>query len=160
MLSRLPLQILALAAVVVGCARQAPVDTDAARTTLREADAQYTKAALGKDRAAFVGFYAADAVMYPPGESTATGLDAVGNVADAFWRDPAFGGSFRPIVVGVSADGTMGYTLNAAELSVTGSDGKPATERLRDFHLWHRRADGSWKLVMDIWNSERAPTRQ
>ena len=48
----------------------------------------------------------------------------------------------------------MGYTLNAADLSYTGPDGKPLTEHLRDFHLWRKQPDGSWKLSIDIWNAE------
>jgi ketosteroid isomerase-like protein len=92
--------------------------------------------------------------MYPPAAATVTGLEAIGNFVDGFLRDPAFTAAFRPLVVDVSTDGTMGFTLNAAELSYTGPDGKPLTEHLRDFHLWRKQPDGSWKLSIDIWNAE------
>jgi uncharacterized protein (TIGR02246 family) len=148
------LLIAALGSALAACTSQPAVDIEAARAALRDADSRYSQAAVGKDRAAFVAFYAPDAVMYPPGEATVSGLDGIGKLADTFWRDPAFAGSFRPIAVEVANDGTMGYTLNAAELTVTGPDGKPTTERLRDFHIWRRQPDGSWKLTVDIWNAE------
>lgn len=145
---------LALPALALACAQPAPPDPEAARTALRQADSAYTKAGLAKDRAAFVGLYAADAVMYPPEVAPVSGLDAIGKFVDGFLADPTFAGSFQPLEVEVSTDGTIGYTLNAATLTYTGTDKKLVTERLRDFHVWRRQADGSWKLVVDIWNAE------
>jgi ketosteroid isomerase-like protein len=111
---------------------------------------------FGKDRAAFEAFYSADAVMYPPGDATITGLDGIGKLAAAFWADPAFAGTFTPVNVEVSVDGSMGFTLNTAALTSTGPNKKPVTERIRDFHVWRRAPDGAWKLVVDIWNAEPA----
>lgn len=145
-----------LAAVVcsltVACARPPAVDTEAARTALRQADSAYSRAGTSKDRAAVVAMYAPDAVMYPPAEATASGPDAIGKVADAFVKDPAFTAVFKPVSVEVSTDGTMGYTLNMADWTFTGPNGKPVTEHARDFHVWRKQADGSWKLAIDIWN--------
>jgi len=96
--------------------------------------------------------------MYPPGEATVTGVDAIGKYVDGFLKDSAFSAVFNPVAVDVSTDGTMGYTLNAADLSFTGPQGKPVTEHLRDFHVWRKQADGSWKLLIDIWNAQPAST--
>lgn len=101
-----------------------------------------------------MGLYAADAVMYPPEVAPVSGLDAIGKFVDGFLADPTFSGTFQPLEVQVSADGTMGYTLNAATLTYTGPDKRLVTERLRDFHVWRRQADGTWRLVVDIWNAE------
>jgi ketosteroid isomerase-like protein len=68
-----------------------------------------------------------------------------------YFQDSAFAVSFQPVTAGVSDDGTMGYTLSAAEMHGTGPDGKPAISRIRDFHVWKRVA-GSWKLAIDIWS--------
>ena len=136
------------------CATPPAPDTEGARAALRQADSAYARTGAAKDRAAFVGLYAADAVMYPPAAETVTGVEAIGKFLDAFLADSAFAGVFHPMSVDVSTDGTMGYTLNAAELSYTGPDGKPLTEHLRDFHVWRREANGEWKLLIDIWNAE------
>ena len=143
-----------LLALAVACSQPAPVNTDAALASLRQADSAYTRAGAAKDRAAFVGAYATDGVIYPPEAPTVSGADAIGKFVDGFLADPAFVVVFRPIDIQVSADGTMGYTLNSGDLTYTGPDKKPITEHVRDFHVWRRQADGSWKLSIDIWNPE------
>ena len=87
--------------LAVACAPPPAVDTDAARTALRQADSAYTRAGAAKDRAAFVGLYAPDAVMYPPAAAAVTGRDAIGSFVDGFLRDAAFAAAFRPLVVDV-----------------------------------------------------------
>jgi ketosteroid isomerase-like protein len=94
--------------------------------------------------------------MYPPAEPTVTGADAIGTYVDGFFSDTAFAVVFRPMDIQVSDDGTLGYTLNSADLSFTGPDGRLVTEHIRDFHVWRRQADGSWRLAIDIWNIEPA----
>lgn len=136
------------------CAKPPVVDTEGARTALRQADSAYSRAGVAKDRATFVALYAPDAVMYPPGEETVTGIDAIGKFLDGPFADTSFTAVFHPMTVDVSTDGTLGYTLNAAQLSSRATDGKRTTERARDFHVWRKQPDGSWKLVIDIWNAE------
>lgn len=150
------LSLFAGACCLAACARPAPNDPAAARASLRQADSAYAQAGAAKDRDAFVGLYASDAVMYPPAEPTVTGVDAIGKFVDGFLRDTAFAAVFRPLDVQVSADGTMGHTLNSGELTYTGPDGKLVTEHIRDFHVWRREAGGSWRLTIDIWNAEPA----
>jgi uncharacterized protein (TIGR02246 family) len=144
----------ALLLPVVSCARQSAPDLEGARTSLREAAAQYAAAGTAKNEKAFYAFYAADAAMYPPGAGTVNGLPAISEFLGAFFKDPGFAVSFQPAAVDVSADGSMGTTVAIADITATGPDGKPATEHVRDFHVWHRHADGSWKLAVDIWNAE------
>lgn len=131
-----------------------PPDTGAALTALKEADAAYAKAGAAKDLEAFLAFYAPDAAGYPPGEPTFTGAEATRSYLTKYFQDTAFAVTFSPVSAEVSADGTMGYTLNMAELRATGPDGKPMSEKVRDFHVWRKQADGAWKLVIDIWNAE------
>ena len=132
----------------------APVaDSGAALAALKEADAGYARAGAARDLAAFVAYYAPDAAAHPPGEPPLTGVEAIRTYLDRYFKDSAFAVSFQPVSAAVSDDGTMGYTLNGAEMRATGPDGKPALERIRDFHVWKKQADGSWKLAVDIWNT-------
>jgi uncharacterized protein (TIGR02246 family) len=141
------------------CQPQAtPPDLEAIKGALATADRQYVETTTAKNLDAFVGFYAADGAMYPPGAPVAIGHEAIRAVANSFFQDSAFTGTFHPGTVEVSADGTMGYTFSTADLTITGPDGKPMQERVRDFHLWRRQADGSWKIVLDIWNAEPPAT--
>jgi uncharacterized protein (TIGR02246 family) len=147
--------VVALGIALAACGRQPPpVDLEAARASLRAADSGYSQTASSKNIEAFVALYEPTATMYPPGEATAQGSEAIRSVADAFLKDPAFAVTFQPVAVEVASGGDMGYTLNTAAITVTGPDRKPATERIRDFHVWRKQADGSWKVVVDIWNAE------
>ena len=148
---------LVLATLVAGVScTPAPVavDTGAAQNSLREADASYSKAGNTRDLDGFVAHYASDAVGYPPNEPAVTGVDALRAYLGKFFQDSAFAATFQPVSIEVSSDGTMGYTLNTVELRATGPDGQPASQRIRDFHVWRKQADGSWKLVIDLWNAE------
>ncbi len=142
---------------LLACAKPpAPPDREAARASLSDAAARYAKAGAAKDKAAFVAFYATDAVVYPPNEATVNGSAAFGEFVSAYFNDANFAVTFQPASVEVSADGSMGTTLAITDITATGPDGKPASERIRDFHVWRRHQDGSWKLAVDIWNAEPA----
>jgi ketosteroid isomerase-like protein len=134
----------------------APPDLEAARASLGDTAARYAKTATAKEAAGFAAFYASDAVVYAPNEATVKGSAAIGEFIKPYFGDANFAVTFQPAVVEVSADGSMGTTLAITELTATGPDGKPASERVRDFHVWRRQPDGSWKLTVDIWNAEPA----
>ena len=147
----------AILAATASCAPEVPsVDLAAERAALREADSRYTQLATAKDADGVSGLYAADATIYPPAGATASGLDGVREFAAAFMSVPGMTLSARPLVIEVSRDGDMGYTINAVETTISDEAGNPVTEVLRDFHLWRKQEDGSWKVVVDIWNVEPA----
>jgi ketosteroid isomerase-like protein len=143
----------------VACAPTA--DVEAERAALREADAAYTQAVAAKDVERWSAFYTADAKLYPPNDSTVTGIDAIRAFGAEFTAMPNFSATFHPLEVDVGSGGDLGYTLNHYVITVDGPDGRPVTEQGRDFHVWRKQVDGSWKVVIDIWNSEQpaAPVR-
>lgn len=144
-------------AATASCAPQVPsVDLEAERTALREADSRYTQLATAKDAEGVSGLYSVDATIYPPDGATVSGLDGVREFAAEFTSVPGLTVSFRPLVIEVSRDGDMGYTINAVEITIPDEAGNPVTELSRDFHLWRKQQDGSWKVVVDIWNMEPA----
>ncbi|HUE89881.1 MAG TPA: DUF4440 domain-containing protein [Vicinamibacterales bacterium] len=154
-------QLIVAAAILAAaaCAPEPPsADLDAERAALREADGRYTRLMTAKDAEGVSALYAPDATMYPPDGPTVSGLEAVRAFAAEFTGVPGLTiGSVRPLVVEVSRDGDLGYTINAVEMTVPDEAGNPVTERLRDVHLWRKQADGSWKVVVDVWNAEPPP---
>ena len=58
-------------------------------------------------------------------------------------------------VVAVSQSGDLGYTVNLLDVAIRDSSGNTTNERFRDLHIWRKDAAGNWKVVYDIWNSER-----
>ena len=140
--------------LLVSCTRQPAVDISAEVAALREADNRYSRTGTTKDLEAFVSLNAPDCAMYPPQAPIVKGLDSIRSFVTTAFKDPLFSIKFTPVAVEVSQGGDMGYTLNLAELTSTGPNGEAATEHLRDFHVWRKQADGSWKIEVDIWNAE------
>ena len=152
-MSRILAPVAALIAAASGCAPT--VDLAEARAALEQSDARYSEAAQGKDVDAWVSMYTSDATMYPPGLATISGIDAIRDFGTEFTSMPGFAASFRPVEVDVGDGGDLGYTLNEFVITFTGPEGQPVTEQGRDFHVWRRQADGAWKVVIDIWNSDQ-----
>lgn len=143
---------------LVGCApQQVPVDHEAELAALVAADARYAEVGTARDLEGMVALYAPDARVYPPDMDPISGLDGIRGMMEAYMSDPLMAGSFTPWYAEVSVDGDMGYTMGAADITQTGPDGEPVTEHVRDFHVWRKQPDGSWKVVVDIWNAAPPP---
>ncbi len=137
---------------VTGCAKA--VDLDAARTALQAADAAYSAGFTAMNADSFASMYAADAKMYPPNDSARTGTDAIRAFGAQFAAMQGLSVTFHPIEVGVGGGGDMGYSLSHYVVTYPKPDGTSGTDQGHDFHVWRKQADGSWKIVVDIWNSE------
>jgi ketosteroid isomerase-like protein len=147
--SRIAAALLSLLAI--GACARGP-DLEAERELLREADALYVTTANAGDVSGLTALYATDATRYPPNGHPGTGLDAMRAFAEGIASTPGFHLSPELLEMDVAEGGDMGYTLNLLELTVTGADGSPATQYLRDFHVWRKEADGEWRIVVDIWH--------
>jgi ketosteroid isomerase-like protein len=145
---------IALAAVALGgCSGAAPVDSAAARETLAEAAEAYHAAAAAKSVEAVVAFYADDALMIPPNAPLVEGLGGVRGYRFGFIETPGVSLDFELVRVEVSAAGDIGWTFARGDITIERPDGPPGSDVVRDFHTWRRQADGSWKIVVDMWNS-------
>ena len=165
-MSRYPRLVVLIGALVLIACRpsadggetQTPVvDQEAERALLREADERYTAAVGAGDVGGIVALYAPDATRYPPNGDAVSGPEAMRTFAEGVASVPGLTLSATPIYLEVSSAGDMGYTLNLLELSVTGQNGEPAVQWLRDFHAWRKEADGAWRIVEDIWHVMEAP---
>jgi ketosteroid isomerase-like protein len=56
--------------------------------------------------------------------------------------------------VEVAQSGDIGYTSGTYEFTMNDASGKPVNERGKYLEVWKKQADGKWKCVMDIWNSD------
>ena len=133
------------------CARQP--DPVAEQASLRSADSAYTAIVRMLDVPRLVAMYAPDAVMYPPGEATRTGLDAIREFATAFASAPGLTMTAELQTATVSQSGDLGYTVNLVDATFNDAEGNPVTERLRDVHFWRKDASDQWKVVLDVWNT-------
>ena len=116
---------------------------------VRDADAQWSKAAAAKDLDKTVSYYSNDAIVMPPNASSATTKDAIRNV----WKDmiaSASSVSWTATRVEVAKSGDMACVSGTYE--VTMNDG--TKDRGKYLEVWEKQADGAWKCGADIWNSD------
>ena len=128
------------------------IDIEAERAALTDAANRYNEGGDSMDIDAMASLYASDALVMAPDMETKGGAAGVREVLTGFKEPPGFEIGFGAPTVVVSKGADMGYTLADIELSFDGPDGK-VNAKARDFHLWKKQADGSWKIVVDIWNS-------
>ena len=138
---------------LVGCATEPTIDVDVELAALRDAAAAYHAAASAKDADAVVGMYDQSAIMVPPNADLVEGLSGVRNYRFGFIETPGVELEFEIVRAEVSAAGDIGWTLAIGEITINRPEGPPGRDRIRDFHTWKKQDDGSWRVVVDVWNS-------
>ncbi len=147
--------LIGLLIVMVACQPAAPPDTRAAdEAALREADLEFSKAATAKDLERCVVFYTEDASMLPPNQPIATGKEAIRKVFTDMMAIPGFSISWRPTKVEVSRSSDLGYTIGTYQLTLHDPSGNPMSDAGKYATVWKRSADGTWKVTVDIFNSD------
>jgi len=138
----------------LGCSH---VDVAAERDAILATDKPWQEAIAAKDVDRTVSFWADDAVVLPPGQSSLAGKDAIrGFVTEAF-KMPGFGLRWETTSVDVAPRGDLAYALARTTTTVSGPDGKPLSLRGKAATVWRKGPDGRWRCVVDIWNDEAPP---
>ena len=145
---------LGVAAVVCAVAVSAPAgEMDAAAKALAKLDEDWSKAAATRDAEKVAAFYAEDVVVYPPGMPAAVGKAAATTIWKVVFFDPSASISWKSTHAEVSKSGELGFTSGTYELSYKGDDGKVVSEKGKSLCIWKKQADGSWKAIHDMWNT-------
>lgn len=127
-------------------------DDQSAAKALVALDNDWSNAAVAKDIDRVVSFYSEDAVAYPPNEPVAVGRAAARQVWARYLSDPTFQISWKTSASG--AEKGLGWTAGTYEDSYKGADGKAVQEKGKYLCVWRKGADGKWKAVRDMWNSD------
>jgi uncharacterized protein (TIGR02246 family) len=145
---------LALLLLASACDRQTPADTRAAdESAVREQDAQWSKTAGANDLDGTVSYYSDDASMLPPNAPIATGKQAIRAVW-ASMLSPAVTVSWEVNKVEVARSGDLAYVMGVYQIAPKDAQGKPLADRGKMVEVWKKQADGKWKTVADIFNSD------
>jgi uncharacterized protein (TIGR02246 family) len=147
---------LALALIASSCGQQTPPDTRAAdESAIRALDAQWEKAAAARDVDGTVSYYSDDASLLAPNAPIAGNKQAI-RAAWASLLGPDVSLSWQANKVEVSRSSDLAYIVGVYQLAMKDPQGKPATDRGKFVEVWKKQADGKWKVVADIFNSDLA----
>ncbi|MCX6000193.1 MAG: SgcJ/EcaC family oxidoreductase [Chloroflexi bacterium] len=110
-----------------------------------------------KDAVAAAQVYADDAKVLPPNMPLVSGKPAI----QSFWKMAMETGMHLNLeAVDLVVDGSTAYERGVATMTTQTGTGVPRTSKGKYVTVMRRQPDGSWKLVLDIWNSDPAQTAQ
>ena len=144
---------LALLLVASAC-NQTPPDTRAAdEGAIRDADTQWSKTAAAGDLEGTVAYYTDDASMLAPNAPIASGKPAV----HAVWASllvPGTSIAWQANKVEVARSSDLAYIQGSYQLTVNDPKGNPVHDKGKFVEVWKKQADGKWKVVADIFNTD------
>ena len=159
--ARMSLVSLSAALVItsIGCS---PTSKDAAiakvqaeaEATIRKLDADWVKTAAAKDVDAWVSFYANDVTVLPPNDKVMTDKTTIRKTIGELLSLPGLSLSWEPTKVEVAKSGDLAYLYGAYSLTMTDAKGKPVTDFGKNVEIWKKQSDGSWRCIVDTWNSD------
>lgn len=152
MMSALALGLLALPAAALAQDQMAAeeVSIDEIQTTLEAMQVDFENAVNGDDPGSTARFYAADAVLMPPGVAAVEGVDAIRE----FFAQGMGGATLDIEIWDVHAQGSD-IALETGSYEITGAEGDHL-DHGKYMVVWARTDDG-WKMKYDMWNSSMAP---
>jgi ketosteroid isomerase-like protein len=122
---------------------------------IRKSDEDWSKAAaVEKNLDKTVGFYADDALVMPPNGVGVTSKTDIRAIWQGYLESPGFAGGWKVIRAEAARSGELGYASGTWEFTWKDEAGKPTGDRGKFTEIWKKQADGSWKCVADIWNSD------
>lgn len=135
-------------------------DPAAVQQQIEEANARFKDAMMRGDTAAMLANYTDDAVIMGPGEPMARGREALAKAFQGMLSQYTLkDATVNTEDVMVSGDlavetGTFQWTLVPKA-----GEGKEMAVKGKYLTAWKQQADGSWKIVRDINNSDEPPTQ-
>ena len=115
---------------------------------VRDADAQWSKAAAAKDLDKTISFYADDAVVLPPNQAAVTTKEGIRNL----WKgliESVTSINWTATRVEMAKSGEMACLSGTYELTM--NDG--TKDHGKYCEVWEKKG-GTWKCGTDIWNSD------
>jgi len=149
--------LVGLLSFVAACQKPAETMADtrsADEATLKNLDAEWSKAAGAKDVDKTASYYSDDAVVLPPNMATINGKQGARAMWQGMFGVPGFGGGWKASKVEVARSGDIAYVTGTYELSETDAKGKPMTDKGKYLEVWKKQGDGAWKCVVDMFNSD------
>jgi len=147
-----------LLTVLAGC-NEHKVDTKAEGEKLMNLSREWSKVAATNDIEKTLSYWADDATVMSPGQPPIKGKEEIRAMVEGMSKIPGFKISWEPLNVSVSQSGDMAYLIERNQVTVSDSLGNPIIEYNKAVTVWRKEADGSWKNVIDMWNSNPAQNK-
>jgi uncharacterized protein (TIGR02246 family) len=146
---------LTAAAGLGGCAPHA--DVAAEERAIRELERRWVKAVAAEDTTAIGNVYAEDGEFLPPGAPRVSGRAAVRSAWAGILKAPNLSLTFESSKVVVSSAGDLAVATGPYKLGLDGPKGHRIEDAGKFVEAW-TRVNGEWKVLANIFNSDKPPT--
>ncbi len=143
--------LLCAALLLTGCAQKG--DLEAERTAVLQADREWLTAVQSKDVERTVSFWSDDAVLMPPDMPPMAGKEAIHRYVSESMKLRGFSLTWRTEQVSLSASGDVAYATGRNRFTLHNEKGEQLIFHGKGMTVWRKQHDGSWRCVLDIWNS-------
>lgn len=149
--------IFVLALVMVACQSTDPSRTTATstqddETAIRQLFGQMIEKWNADDLDGFMAHVADDVVQMPPGQPAVVGKEALHSAYEGFVS--AYDDTWEPSIEHIEISGDLAIVQSVYTQSWTPiNGGRTTTYSGKDIHVFRRGADGSWEMIIEIWNA-------
>ena len=152
--------VLSFAVAGVGAQKPTPVvakpaaaDPASARAAIEKANAAFADAMRRGDAAAAASLYAADAIVMMPNAPAMRGTAAITAGLGAMMKDMTIT-VFVPKTDNVIVAGDLAIETGSMQMTMKPKTGPEMKDAGKYLTVWKHQADGSWKVIRDINNSD------
>ena len=140
--------------LVLACQPQEQSTTlsEAEISAVMEATTQYGGAIVAGNFDKIRSLMDADMVLMPTEAPLDKGVDAAMQTMEGF---PGLEGTINPEQV--EGSGNLAYVRGNYDLTFIVNDSTQIPDKGKYIEVWKKQDDGSWKVVVDIWNSNLSP---
>jgi ketosteroid isomerase-like protein len=128
-----------------------------AADAVRAADQEWMKVFAAKNLEKSVAFCDETGAVLGANAPIANGREAISKLFAGFFALQNLKISWHPDRADVAKSGELGYTSGAYEMSFTDASGKTIPDKGKYVTVWKKQSDGSWKVMLDIFNSDAPP---
>jgi uncharacterized protein (TIGR02246 family) len=141
-----------------GVAATAAPDAGAVRQAIESSNAKFVDAFKKADTTTIADNYADDAIVMAPGTEAWRGREGIrkglgGMITGMTTND------FSLKVDDVTLGGDLAVETGNYEMTVQPKGGKEMKDKGKYVVVWKRQADGSWKIIRDVFNSDAPPPK-
>jgi ketosteroid isomerase-like protein len=121
---------------------------------VRAADDAWMKVFSAKDLDKSVAFCDEKGAVLSPNAPIAQGRQEIAKSFAGFFTLPNLKITWHADKADVAKSGELGYTSGTYQMSFSDPAGKTVLDKGKYVTVWTKQADGSWKVLLDIFNTD------
>jgi uncharacterized protein (TIGR02246 family) len=146
--------IAVVSCLFISCGPKEP-DMTALKKTVDEFNAASKDAMMGGDMQKTLAYYDDNAMEMAPNMAVVKGKDAIKSFMEQMAKSGMKMTAVDFTTVDLQASGTLAYEIGTYDMSMSAGKMGEMNDKGKYVSLWKEQADGTWKIVAEIWNTDK-----